>query len=261
MAKLSITAAWDETAGFVKREGRLLFPIAFLLMSLPAAILQALAPVTTPGKLPEPGPWLLFVPVLVIASLVGALAISWLALRPGASVGEALQVGLRRFLPLLGAAVLLGFGLALLMVPVILIVGALAAASGGTASPALVLLLLLILIPVYLTIWVRLILMTPAASVEPLGPIALIRRSWQLTAGHVWKLLGFLLLIIVVALVAMIAVGAVFGILIAVLLGLPQPGSLAMFLISLVSALVQAAISGIFTALVARIYAQLSGAG
>lgn len=259
MATLSITAAWEETAAFVKREARLLFPIAFLLLSLPAAILQALTPVTTPGRMPEAGLWLLFLPVLLVCSLVGALAISWLALRPGASVGEALQVGLRRFLPLIGAALLVGCGVALVMVPVLLIVGAIAAAGGGAASPALVALLTLILVPLYLLIWVRLILMTPAAAVEPGGSIAIIRRSWQLTQGHFWRLLGFLLLIIVVALVTLMAVTAVFGLLILAVVGPPQPGNLAMFLISLASALVQAVVSGVFTAFIARIYAQLSG--
>lgn len=258
MAKLSITAAWEETAAFVRREASLLFPIAFLLMSLPAAILQALAPMTEPGKLPEAGPWLLFVPVLLVASLVGALAISWLALRPGASVGEALQLGLRRFLPLLGAALLAGCALAMVMLPVLMLVGLLAVAAPAAAT-ALGGLLLAILLPFYLFVWVRLILMTPAAAVEPLGPVALVRRSWRLTAGHSWKLLGFLLLVIVVALVTMMAVAAVFGLVILALVGTPQPGNLAMFLISLVSALVQAAVSGIFTAFIARIYVQLSG--
>jgi len=136
------------------------------------------------------------------------------------------------------------------------------AAAGGTAvPPALAVLLVLIVIPLYLVVWVRLILMTPAAAVEPIGPIAMIARSWRLTAGHFWKLLGFLLLIIVVGLVTLMAVGAVFGILIALIVGTPEPGNLAMFLISLVSALVQAVVSGIVTAFIARIYAQLAGAG
>lgn len=261
MANLSITAAWDETAVFVKREAQLLFPIAFLLMALPGAILQAMMPVTTPGQMPESGPWLLFVPVLLFASLIGSLAISWLALRPGASVGEALQVGLRRFLPLLGAVLLIAVAAALVMLPVLMIVGLLAGAGGAAVAPAAVALLLLVMIPFYLFVWVRLILMTPAAAVEPLGPAGLVRRSWQLTAGHFWRLLGFLLLIVLIGLVALMAVGAVLGILITLLIGVPQPGNLAMFLVSLVSALVQAAVSGIFTAFIARIYAQLTGSG
>jgi hypothetical protein len=260
MAKLSITAAWEETAVFVKREARLLFPIAFLLLSLPAAILQAMMPVTEPGRMPEPGLWLGFLPVLLVGSLIGTLAVSYLALRPGASVGEALQIGLRRFLPLLGAVLLIGCGAALIMVPLIMIVGVIAAAGGGTAvPPAFAVLLVLIMVPLYLFVWVRLILMTPAAAVERIGPIGLIRRSWELTAGHFWRLLGFFLLILIVSVVMLGAVAAVFGILIALIVGPPQPGNLAMFLISLVSALVQAVVSAVLTAFIARIYAQLAG--
>jgi hypothetical protein len=78
---LSVGTAWNETAAFAKREARFLFPIAFFLHSLPAAILQLIAPVTAPGRLPEAGPWLLFVPAVPAASLIGALANCRLALR------------------------------------------------------------------------------------------------------------------------------------------------------------------------------------
>jgi hypothetical protein len=261
MANLSITAAWEETAVFVTREGRLLFPIAFLLQSLPPAIVQILAPPATPGQMPEAGLWLLFLPVVFAAALVGVIAVSFLALRPGASVGEALQAGFRRFLPFLAALLLIGLGAALLMLPLMLILGALVAAGGGAASPALTLLLVLIPLPVFCVFWVRLMLIGPAAAVEPLGPIALIQRSWRLTEGHFWKLLGLLLLVILVGLVCLAAVHAVFGILIALLAGPATPGSLANSLALAVSALVQAVISAVSTTFIARIYAQLGGSG
>jgi hypothetical protein len=259
MAKLSITAAWEESAAFVKREGRLLFPIAFLLVSLPSAVLQILVPPPIPGTLPEPGPWMAFLPAIVIVSMIGALAISFLALRPGASVGEALQVGLRRFLPLLAALLLLSLGVVLLMLPVVLVLAVLVVAGGS--SPALAVLPLLILGPLLIALSVRLMLIQPAAAVEPIGPIALIQRSWRLTAGHFWQLLGLLLLLILVALVVLAAVAAVFGILIALVMGAPTPGSLASFLIAIVSAVVQAVISAVTATLIARIYAQLAGTG
>ncbi|MEA3029058.1 MAG: hypothetical protein QOJ53_2436 [Sphingomonadales bacterium] len=259
MALLSISKAWEETADFARREARLLFPVAFLLMSLPGSILQAMAPVTTPGKAPEAGLWLLFVPVAVVSSLIGGLAISYLALRPGASVGEALQIGLRRVLVLLGAALLVGIAAAVLMIPLILIIALLAAP--GVVPPALAVIPILLMIPVLLLFWVRLILITPAAAAESIGPVALIRRSWQLTRGHYWRLLGFLLLVILVSLVVLMAVGAIGGILVYLVAGQPQPGSIAMFLVLLISALVQAVVSGLFTACIARIYAQLAGTG
>src|SRR5262245_35479401 len=108
MAQLSITTAWNETVEFVKREGRLIFPLAFMFVALPSALLEVLAPAPPlPGQLPEPGAWALLLPVILVTSLIGNLAISYLALRPNTSVGEAISRGARRFLSLFGAFVLI----------------------------------------------------------------------------------------------------------------------------------------------------------
>ena len=77
MANLSITTAWNETASFVQREARLLFPIAFLLIALPGGLLQMLMPATVPGQPPEFGAWLLIVPVGIIAGMIGSISISF----------------------------------------------------------------------------------------------------------------------------------------------------------------------------------------
>jgi hypothetical protein len=249
---LSVGTAWDETAALGKREKWRLFPIAFFLLSLPAAILRLIAPVTAPGRLPEAGPWLLLVPVVPVASLIGALAISRLALRPGEGAGAALAAGLRRFVPLLGAALLVGLAGMALTVAALLLAAAIATPL-LSALPVLALLFLLVFF------WVRLMLLTPAAAVEPIGPAALIRRSWALTAGNVLGLLGFLVAVAILSLVALIAGGAVGGIAIRLAAGQPQPGSLALVLVLLVSALLQALVSGLFTAFAARLYAQLAG--
>jgi hypothetical protein len=251
---LSVSTAWDETAALAKRGAWRLFPIAFFLLSLPAAILRLIAPVTAPGRLPEAGPWLLFVPIVPAASLIGALAISRLALRPGEGAGAALAIGLRRFASLLGAALLVGLAGAVLTIAAILL-------AAVIAAPMLSALAVLALLALLVFFWVRLILLTPAAAVEPIGPAALIRRSWALTAGNVWRLLGFLLAVAILSLVTLMAAGFVGGIAIRLAAGQPQPGSLALILVLLVSALLQAAVSGLFTAFVARLYAHLAGDG
>jgi hypothetical protein len=236
---MNLSAAWDETAAFARREARLLFPLAFLCLALPAAIVQAAAPVTALGAAPRPGLWLAALPVLLCASLIGALAISALAL--GRAPRAAFGVAMRRFPALLGAAVPVLLGGSLLMLSAALSVYALLAA-----------------LPLMLFFWVRLILLTPAAAAGKGGPIALIRRSWALTGGHFWPLLGFVLLAIVVSLVVLIAAGAIGGLLVTLVLGRPEPGSAAMLLTLLGAALLQAVIGGLFTAFVARLYAQLA---
>ena len=244
---LSVSTAWNETAGVARRQGWRLFAIAFLSMALPAAILQAVAPATIPGRLPEPGLWLLLVLLVPAASLVGALAICRLALRSGEGAGAAVAAGLRRFPPLAGAALLIGLAALLAMAAAILLARALA-----SPLPAVAMFVLLAFL------WVRLILLSPIAAVETLGPIPLIRRGWALSAGHFGHLLLALLAAALLSLVALGAAGLAGGVAARVVGGQPQPGLAALLLMLLVSALLQAAIGGLFTAFLARLYAQLA---
>lgn len=254
--KLSISRAWDETVAFLKSDFGSLFILAFALVALPGVILQALggpAAGTTPAEMPEPGLWMLLLPVVAVLSVIGTLAIAVLAVGRERVIGTALSVALRRFLPLLGATLLLILGAALLFIPLILIGGV-----GGAGGAGVAVLFLFVLMIAFLFIWVRLMLMTPVAAAEDLGPIGIIRRSWELTSGRFWKLLGFVLLVGLVFIVLSMAVGAVAGILIFALLGEPEPGSFASFLILLLTGVVNAVVALVFTAMLARIYLQLA---
>ena len=263
MAKLSITTAWNETVAFIGREAQLILPIAFLLLALPGAALQLFMPAQAPGATPEFPPilWLLF-PIAVATGMIGSIAITWLALRPGGSVGEALQRGLSRFLILFAASLLIGLAALALLVPLMLLFAGGAVLSGGTVPAAAagpMLLAMLVFMLVVIAVWVRLMLMTPVAAAEDVGPIGIISRSWALTAGRFWKLLGFLLLLILAAIVVTFAVSAVIGIVLFLAAGPPEPGSVSMIVMMIVSALIQSVLSAIFLVLVARIYAQLAG--
>jgi hypothetical protein len=107
-------------------------------------------------------------------------------------------------------------------------------------------------------IWVRLMLLTAVTAAEPVGPVAVLRRSWRLTSGHALKLFGFMVVVIIVFLVVMLAVSAIFGSVIILAAGQPQEGNLSSFLIDLVGGITTAALSLFLTAMVARIYAQLA---
>jgi hypothetical protein len=248
---LSTGSAWRETAAFARHEARLLFTISFFLLALPAAILQLIAPVTAPGRLPEAGPWLLFMPVVPAASLIGALAISRLSLCPEEGAGAAFTAAFRRFAPLLGALLLVALPGAMLAMAAVLLTAILASPVFSSLS-ALALLILLVFA------WVRMLLLTPAAAIEPIGPAQLLLRSWTLAAGNFIPLLGLILAVVVASFGALMAAGAVGGLAAGLPAGQPQPGALAMVLFFLTSALLQAAISGLFTIFVARLYAQLS---
>lgn len=262
MNKLSITTAWNESSEFLKRHFGALFIVALALIALPSVAMQALGPAaSSPGEVPAPGLWLLLLPVMVVLSTVGSLAISSLALGRQNVVGEAIAHGFRRFLPMLGAGLIVVLGWCLILIPLAVLAGLspsdLDAPSQEKAGR--ILLVLVVVLVAALFVGARLLLMTPVAAAEPAGPIAIIRRSWTLTAGHFWKLLGFILLMFVAVLVVMFVVMMVFGLIIAFVAGAPEPGSLAGLLVMLVSALLNSAFIVLMTTMVARIYVQLAG--
>jgi hypothetical protein len=84
------------------------------------------------------------------------------------NLGESLKVGLSRFFPIIGLAILvslgIGFGMVLLIIPGLIL----------------------------LTMW---FVATPACVVERLGPFRSMGRSSQLTKGHRWKILGLFIVL------------------------------------------------------------------
>jgi hypothetical protein len=267
MANLSISAAWDETVAFVRREGRLLFPLAFMLIALPVALMQAFTPAPpAPDQPPSAGLWLLLIPLSLGASMIGNLAISYLALRPGTTVGESISQGARRFLPLLGAVLMVGVaGIVLLfvavMIAVLLVPGAAAGAASGVPNEAMgkaVLIAFALLLPPLVFFSARLLPMTPLAAVEPVGSFRIIARAWELTKGLGLKLVGFVLLIGLTYGIATTAIESVAGIVIRMAVGPLEPGSLAALLVIILMAGVNTVIGPYVTSLIARIYAQLA---
>jgi hypothetical protein len=265
MTKLSLNQAWNETAAFVKREGRLLFPIALLLVALPMTAVRPLMPASGgPGEVPEPGAWLVVLALAIVVGMVGNLAIATLALRSGTSVAEALSNGLRRMPFLLAATLLIILATGAAAFLIILLFAILFGGGGSAPSPEAALRLaattLIVLLPLGLYVFSRLIFTTPVAAVEQSGPLAIIRRSWQLSRGSVWTLIGFILLVAILFLVINLAVTAVVGILLALAAGPPEPGSLGAILMLIVDALLNTVIAVYMTVMVARLYAQLAGA-
>jgi hypothetical protein len=267
MAPLSISQAWSETAEFVKREGRLLFPLSFMLIALPAALLRVAMPIPPgPGQAPAAGPWLWLVPLVLIATMIGNLAISDLALRPGTSVGEAIGRGAKRFLPLLGAMLVLVLAAMLVlflisMVMVAVVPGALAGAQSGGPTPAMAkatMLTMALVAPLIVYFGARMLPLTPAAAVERGGPFALIVRSWRLTAGQTGRIVLFLILVLLAVAVLSLAVEAVAGILFIAVAGPIGHGTTSSFLIALALAALNTVIGACLASLIARIYAQLA---
>jgi len=66
------------------------------------------------------------------------------------------------------------------------------ALAAGTV--ALMILLVIALVPVVLFLSVKLLYVVPVITIEELGPIASLKRSWALTKGAFWRTLGYYLL-------------------------------------------------------------------
>lgn len=256
MATLSVGKAWEETVVFVRREAPLMLPVALLFMALPVVILGQMVPadfMTTmeagKGQLPRlpASLWLAMLVTLVLIQL-GSLALLALALKPGISVSEAIGLGVRR-LPAAIGAILLSAAAALLLTILVSIVGGLLSFVIGSAAMALSLAVVFALI---LLVGVRLALLSAVIADQDLGPLASMRLSWSMTAGNIWRLLGFLILSAIVAQLLSLAFGSLFGI----LGGLIGGRSIATLLSGLASALVAAGVQIYLFAMLARLYRQ-----
>lgn len=256
MSKVSISMAWEESKRVLVHDGRLLVAVALALFVLPGLVLDLSVPDAPTGKLPPAGPWVIVAVIALCVSLIGQLAVVRLAMGPQITVGEAIGHGARRLLPYL-ASVLMW------MLP-LLIVGALLInlQSADPATPRLGPALGLMLVAgVMLFVAVRLMLSSAIAGAEPIGPAAIIGRSWHLTRGNWWRMFGFFVAFIIGAVVLFGAVQAVFGLMANMIFDGSQRGGLAWFLVRVVSQLISAAVSVVFFVMLARIYGQLAGRG
>lgn len=264
MARLSIGKAWEETVAFVKREGQLLFPVAFLFLAVPLVVFQQMMPPEMMAELEraEPGGagqavpnlpsslWLGLV-LTVIITLTGALTLYALALRPGISVGEAMRLGVRRLPVLIASGMLVTLGIFVMGFVLALLLVLLGFAVGTAALSALT---SVAMFSAILFVGVRMMLLQAVAIDRPLGPVQIMRQSWALTRGQFWRLLAFLMVLILLVSVVQLAVQSIFGIIGGVLGG----AEVARFAASIALAAASAVIQVYFMVMTARIYRQLS---
>lgn len=258
MTKLSLSRAWDESRAVFARDGSLLIAVALGLVVLPSVVVGLVVPVNTAEA--QAHHYVLQIAAALIG-LIGQLAIIRLAIGPATTVGAAISHGARRFPAMLGAMLLLGLLLALLMIPLALLLavtGSLTVDQAGAPSGAGSAILLLAVVAAVL-VAVKFVLTAAVASAERVGPIQILKRSWSLTSGHYWKLLGFVVLLFIVAAVLMTAAGAVGGIIGALISPGLEPFSLGALVLALFAGLAQGVFNLFSSVMVARIYVQLAG--
>jgi hypothetical protein len=260
MRALSISAAWEETKAILAHDGRLLITVALALVALPAAVNSLVNPNGVSGT--STPLWLDLIALIAsLIALAGQLALIRLAIGPSITVGSAIAHGIRRVPIYLGSVLLIAIGFVIVIVPLGLLLSALGVPMQARGAPpnAATVAVALFCLALICFVAVRFILSAPLASAEPIGPIAILRRSWSLTSGHWWQLFGFLLMFVVGAVVTLIAVGTAVGVAVGLFIGSIQPLSAGALILALVQALISAAITTLFAMMLARIYLQLAG--
>lgn len=260
MRSLSISAAWEETRAILARDGGLLMTVALALVALPSAVSNLVNP---NGMSSSATPWWVDLVAFLcsVIALAGQLSLVRLAIGPSITVGAAIAHGLRRMPIYFVAVLMLVLALFLLAIPCVILLGALGVPLTAKPIPVTmpVVLVSLLFVALILFFAVRLLMSSPVASAEDVGPVAILRRSWILTAGHWWPLFGFLLIFVIAALILLMAVGSAVGAVVILLMGPVQPMSAGALIVALVQALISAGITTLFAVMLARIYLQLTG--
>lgn len=259
MAKLSISQAWEETSDIIARDGRLIITVALALIALPQLIVGIVDP---PSAASQSGEGLVLSCLAALIALLGQLALVRLAVGPSTSVGESIAHGARRYLPAIGAFLLILCAFAVVLVPLTaLLMGAgmlQMPAEGDPPSPSFLRYVFVLLI-LGLLIGVKFLMVTPVAASESVGPLTIIKRSWSLSKDRYWPLLGFELLILVAAFILLLAAQFVGGIAARAIGGDVGPFTLGALIQALFVSVAQAAFTVLIAVMLARIYVQVAG--
>jgi len=264
MRRLSISLAWEQTKSCLAADGRLLATVAAALVALPIAVVDVIEPNGfTRENLHSPGLIVLGIAVLILL-LTGQLSIIRLAIRPSVSVGDAILHGARRLPIYVLASLVIG----VILLVLVIVLGMVLLATGAPTSPEQLATspafgaAALIFLFVYCFLWVRILAMAaPVAGAEAAGPIGIIRRSWDMTAGHFWRLLALLLLFFVGGAIALKAVQLVAALVATVTLGPLDSLSPSALVVALIDGIANGVFITILTVMLARVYVQLSGGG
>jgi hypothetical protein len=255
---------WDRTTEFLSDNLGAVVPIALLTIFVPQSISGA---IKLAGTAVTPGLGQGIVLALFLPMLWGQLAIAALALRPDAGRGAAQSTATQRFLQSLLAMLMLFAVIVVLFVPIVLALVAsgvdLTALTSTTPGPrpdispamaGFIGLYGLAWLAVAVFISVRFsTLLLPVIAAEG-GVVTALRRSFALSKGIAWKLLGVVLLFGLVVGVASIAVTSVFGALFRFLDPAAGPFSIGSIIVAILGGLVTTAYYVVQSSFMAKVY-------
>ncbi len=236
---LSYSAVWAETLRMLRSNQTIAAALAGMFLLLPALLAARLLPPPQAQDLPEfirlwgeyfsaNWHWLL---LARLANLVGAISLLLLFLEPREStvagvIATAAAILPFYFIAYVAATILIAIGFALLIVPGLYLIG-------------------------------RIMLYGPVIVAEGVrSPVAAISRSFELSKGNGWAVLGLYLLVGLAGAVVLAVIGMLLGILFLLVAG----QDLGLLLTQIVQAIGTAALGALMIALGAALYRQLKPA-
>ena len=236
--KFSYSEVWNEAVELLRSNATIVLALAGVFLFLPVLLVAHFLPVQPPEDVKElmrfyqeyfvaNWHWLI---IGRLIAMVGEISILLLFLDArGRSVGTLIAAALMLlpfyFLTSLLGGIMAGIGFLLLIVPGLYLIGRLAMAGPHVA----------------------------AASER--NPIAAITRSFELTKGCGWAVLGLLLLVWIAGAIIASVIGALLGIIFIAAAG----QDVGAFLANIVNSLTQAALEVVVLALLAALYMRLRG--
>ena len=236
--KLSYSAIWKDTVALLQANGAAVAALAGVFLFLPALLIAHFLPypeAADPKLLLDMWveyfsvnwPWFL---ASSIFGMIGAIAILLLFLDPkrgtvGSTIATALMILPFYFLVSMLAGLIIGIGFLLLIVPGLYLLG-------------------------------RLCLATPVVVAEgQRNPVTAVSRSFELTRGNGWAILGIILLIAFTGSILSSVVSTMLGLVFLYVLG----QDVGLLLTKIVQTLGASALQAVIFALTAAIYRRLSG--
>lgn len=263
--KFDMTAAWSEAMRLIAANRQVIAVVAGVFFFLPYLVFMLMfsnqmeALEASQAGNPDPEAmgqammsfygeiwWVILVAAVIQGiGMLGLLALLTDRRRP--TVGEALKIGAKLFLPYFGAQLLISllFGL-MVLIPI---------AVGAAVSVAAGVLIGLVALVASLYLFTKFLLMPAVIAIEhEANPIAALGRSWRLTKGNSVRIFLFVFLLFV----AVIVVGGVLSMIVGLVFALGGPET-ALIGNAVVSGLINAVFYVIFLAVLAAIYRQLAG--
>jgi hypothetical protein len=266
MTKVKMGDVWDRTTQVLSGRAGALVSIAVVTLFLPLVAMLLVALILPPTAPSTAIVTLVLLLAVAAIGVLGALAMLALASDPATSLGDAWGQARQRLLPALGVSAVLVAVAVIALLPVMVVVwqakidmaslagtGARAIATGTKSFLTIYYIAYLLLL---FWTFARLAPLNAVVLHERLG-LGAIRRSFALTRGHTWRLIGVILLYAVVLAIVRLAVQSVVGVIFRLILG-PQQIPAAVLVAGIAGAMVTTAFTVIAVTFTAQLYVALA---